>query len=211
MLPPGTLVIRELRRPSEDEAAIELLTEAFLDFPAMRVLVGHDDGAPGRLHRLFSVELDPSTPLTAMVAEVDGDVVGVLTSIDSPACASRSAAQLLGFVRVAGPRVVRAVRMFGRIERAHPRSPHRHLPSVGVSRAWQSRGVGSALMEAFHERCDADGRTAYLETIRWADPARPSHERFYRRLGYAVTDVVPMTDEWEVLAMARAPRGAVAG
>ncbi|MEX1295568.1 MAG: GNAT family N-acetyltransferase [Candidatus Limnocylindrales bacterium] len=124
----------------------------------MRVLVGHDDGARGRLQRIFALELGDSARLSALGAEIDGRLVGVLTFVDSPGCTSRSAAQLLGFVRVAGPRVVRAVRMVGRIERAHPRSPHRHLPSVGVSPAWQAQGVGTALMDAFHERCDAMGR-----------------------------------------------------
>ena len=58
-------------------------------------------------------------------------------------------------------------------------------------------------MAAFHERCDRDGQSSYLETIRWSDPAKPSLERFYGRLGYAVAEVVPMTEEWEVLTMIR--------
>ena len=66
-------------------------------------------------------------------------------------------------------------------------------------------------MEAFHERCDAVSRVSYLETIRWADRSRPSHERFYRRLGYVITDVVPMTDEWEVLTMTRPVPGPATG
>ena len=206
MLPPGALKVRELRRPAEDDAAIELLTDAFLDFPAMRVLVGHDDGSRSRLRRLFTMELNPASQVTVLGAEVEGDLVGAVTYVDSPGCGARSAGQVIGFMRIAGPRVVRAVRMFGRIERAHPRTPHRHLPSVGVSPAWQSRGVGQALMAALHQGCDTDGTAAYLETIRWTDPSQPSHERFYRRLGYAVTEVIPMTDEWEVLTMTRPAR-----
>ena len=205
MLPPGALEVRELRRPAEDEAAVELLTDAFLDFPAMRVLVGHDDGAHRRLRRLFAMELEPHARITALGAALDGQLVGALTYLDFPSCTARSASQVIGFMRIAGPRVVRAVRMFGRIERAHPRDPHRHLPSLGVAPTLQSRGVGTALMDEFHARCDVDGQVAYLETIRWSDRARPSHERFYRRLGYAITDVVPMTDEWEVLTMTRQP------
>jgi len=206
----GTLSVRDLRRPVEDDAAVELLTDAFLDFPAMRVLVGHDDDARSRLRRLFVMELDPSSPVEALAAELDGRVVGALTYLDAPDCSSVSAGRIIGFMRIAGPRVVRAMRMFGRIERAHPRSAHRHLPSVGVSPGAQSQGVGEALMDAFHERCDRDGKTAYLETIRWSDPAKPSLERFYGRLGYVVADVVPMTEEWAALTMIRSvpPGGA---
>lgn len=203
MLPPGALEVRELRRPAEDEATLELLTDAFLDFPAMRVLVGHDDGARGRLRRLFAMELEPASRLTALGAKLDGRLVGALTYVDSPSCMARSAGQVVGFMRIAGPRVVRAVRVFGRIERAHPPVPHRHLPSVGVAPQAQSRGVGTALMEEFHTRCDADGQVAYLETIRWSDPSKPSHERFYRRLGYRVSDVIPMDEAWAVLTMVR--------
>ena len=203
MPPPGTLSVRDLRRPVEDDAAVELLTDAFLDFPAMRVLVGHDDGARSRLRRLFVMEIDPSSRITVLAAELDGRIVGALTYINSPACSSLSAGRLLGFMRIAGPRVVRAMRMFGRIERAHPKSAHRHLPSVGVSPGVQSRGVGKALMTAFHERCDRDGQSSYLETIRWSDTAKPSLERFYGRLGYVVAEVVPMTEEWEALTMVR--------
>jgi hypothetical protein len=48
--------------------------------------------------------------------------------------------------------------------------------------------------------------TGYLETIRWSDPAKPSHERFYGSLGFEITDVIPMTDAWEVLTMTRLAR-----
>ena len=211
MLPPGNLEVRELRRPVEARAAVELLTDAFLDFPAMQLLVGHDDGARARLRRLFAMEFDVDSAVEALGAEIDGSLVGVLTYLDSPGCSAISSGRLVSFMRIAGPRVVRAMRMFGRIERVHPRAPHRHLPTVGVSTEWQSQGVGEALMKAFQERCDADGKVAYLETIRWTDPARRSHERFYRRLGYGVTDVVPMTDEWEVLTMTRPVRGLATG
>ena len=207
MLATGLVSVRELRRPLEEDAAIELLTEAFLDFPAMRVLVGYGDGARARLRRMFAMEFEPESQVGALAAELDGRLVGVLTYVDSPKCSSMSAARLVSFMRLAGPRVVRAMRMFGRVERVHPKSTHRHLPSVGVSPVMQSQGVGKALMDAFHERCDRDGRPAYLETIRWSDPTKPSHERFYGRLGYVITDVVPMTDEWEGLTMTRPLKG----
>ena len=114
---------------------------------------------------------------------------------------------MVGFMRIVGPRIFGAMRMFRRIERAHPKSPHRHLPTVGVLPELQSQGIGRRLMEAFDQRCDSDGMAAYLETIRHADPAKPSHERFYGRLGYAVSSVIPMTEEWSVLTMIRSAGG----
>jgi GNAT superfamily N-acetyltransferase len=207
MLPSGTVSVRDLRRPAEEVPAIELLTDAFLDFPAMQVLVGTGDGARARLRRMYALEFHQTSDVAAFVAELDGEMVGALTYPDAPGCSAMSAGRLASFMRIAGPRVVRAMRMFGRIERAHPKSPHRHLPSVGVSPGLQSQGVGSRLMEAFHAGCDRDQQEAYLETIRWSDSAKPSLERFYQRFGYVVSDVIPMTDEWEVLTMVRPARG----
>lgn len=202
MLSSGNIIIRDLRS-SDVPAAVDLLAEAFLDFPAMHVFAGSDEGARDRLRRMFAMEFEPDAHITAIVAEAEGRLVGALTYVDSPGCSTMSAGRALRFMRLAGPRIVRAMRMFGRIERVHPKASHRHLPTIGVSPELQSRGIGQRLMEAFGERCDADGRGAYLETIRWADPSKPSHQRFYERLGYAVSDIIPMTEDWSVLTMSR--------
>ena len=44
---------------------------------------------------------------------------------------------------------------------------------------------------------------AYLETIGWSDPQKPSLRRFYTTLGFELSDTIPMTDEWQVLTMTR--------
>lgn len=196
------LVIRDLR-PADQARAADLLAGAFADFPAMQVVVGSGAGARDRLRRVFALEFEPGSPVSAMVAELNGRLVGALTYVDSPACSEMSAGRMLRFVRIAGPRIVRAVRMFGRIERVHPSSRHRHLPSIAVLPELQRQGIGHDLLAAFHQRADDAGRAAYLETIRWADASRPSLERFYTGQGYTVADEIPMTDEWSVLTMVR--------
>ncbi len=206
MLLPGDVTVRELR-PAETVTAVDIFADAFLDFPALQVMAGTDADARDRLKRLFAMEFEPDSGAMALAAEVDGRLVGALTYMDTPVCSTMSAGRIVRFIRIAGPRIIRTMRMFGRIERVHPRRPHRHLPTIGVSPPFQAQGVGRALMEAFDQGCDQDGIEAYLETIRWADPGRPSHERFYGRLGFVVADTVPMTDEWEVLTMTRAARG----
>jgi GNAT superfamily N-acetyltransferase len=202
---PSDVLIRDLR-PADQGAAIDVFVESFLDFPALQVLVGTGEGARDRLRRMFAMEFEPESRLRAIVAELDGRVVGALTYGDTPACSAMSAGRMVRFMRIAGTRIFSALRMFGRIEKVHPKRPHRHLPSVGVDPAMQAAGIGRRLMEEFDRRCDADGMTGYLETIRWSDPAKPSHERFYGSLGFEVTDVIPMTDAWEVLTMTRAVR-----
>ena len=201
-VPSPELVIRDLR-PVDQAGAVDLLTEAFLEFPLLRLVVGTDTGARDRLRRIFAMEFEPGSQASAIVAELDGRVVGALTYLDSPSCSAMSAGRMFRFMRIAGPRIVRAIRVFGRVERVHLRAPHRHLPSVAVLPALQSQGIGQRLMEEFHRRADGAGRPAYLETIRWTDPERPSHERFYTRLDYRVAEVVPITAEWSVLTMIR--------
>lgn len=201
-MPPRDLVIRDLR-PADRARATDLLAGAFADFPAMQVVVGSGAGARDRLRRTFALEFEPGSPVSALAAELNGRLVGALTYLDSPACSEMSTGRMLRFVRIAGPRIVRALRMFRRIEQAHPSSAHRHLPSIAVLPELQSRGIGHLMMEAFHERADAAGRPAYLETIRWADASLPSLERFYVSQGYAVADEIPMTEAWSVLTMTR--------
>jgi len=203
---PDGAAIRDLQL-DDVGTAIDVLADSFIDFPALQVMAGTDAGARDRMARMFAMEFESESKTSAIVAEIDGRVVGALTYTDSPGCSALSAARMVRFVRIAGPRIFRAMRMLGRIERAHPGTPHRHLPTVGVDPARQGRGIGRLLMEEFDRRCDADRMGAYLETIRWADAGKPSHERFYGRLGYSVADVIPMTDEWSVLTMTRPARG----
>ncbi len=209
-MPPSGLVIRDLR-PDDVASAIDVFADSFLHFPALQVMAGSGAGARERMARMFAMEFEPESSSSAIVAELDGRVVGALTFVDAPRCSAMSAGRTLRFARIAGPRIIRTMRMFSRIDGAHPSTRHRHLPSVGVVPALQRSGIGRSLMEQFDRRCDADAIEAYLETIRWADASRPSHERFYRRLGYEVLAIIPMTDAWSVLTMSRPIGGGVGG
>jgi len=61
-----------------------------------------------------------------------------------------------------------------------PSFPHWHLGPVGVLRAHQGRGVGSALLRSFCSRMDEDQAEAYLETDQETNVA------FYERAGFKV-------------------------
>jgi ribosomal protein S18 acetylase RimI-like enzyme len=53
--------------------------------------------------------------------------------------------------------------IFERMGEKHPREPHHYLFLLGTRPAWQSRGIGSALMRPVLELCDRDAMPAYLE------------------------------------------------
>ncbi len=188
---------------ADQDAAIGVLARSFVDFPPLQVMVGTDDGALDRLGRMFALMIGADPRFGVIVAEMDTRVVGVLTYADLPHCNAMSPSLMLRLMRIAGPRIFGTFRLFAKAEKMHPRTPHRHLPSIGVDPAHQGSGIGERLMLEFDRRCDEAGLPGYLETIRWADPSKPSHQRFYECLGYAVMHELPESDEWSMLSMLR--------
>ena len=54
--------------------------------------------------------------------------------------------------------------VFEQMDRFHPKEPHWYLALLGVSPAYQNRGLGSVLLQFMLERCDREGLSAYLES-----------------------------------------------
>jgi GNAT superfamily N-acetyltransferase len=71
---------------------------------------------------------------------------------------------------------------------------------IGVSPGKQGNGIGSALLGLALERCDADGRLAYLEgsTTRSA--------RLYERHGFQPAGLIQVGSSPPLLPMLRKPR-----
>jgi GNAT superfamily N-acetyltransferase len=195
------IVVRDFR-PEDREAAIQMLAASFQGFGPADQVVGVDDKAQDRRRRMFGMTLKEGTKQAVIVAERDGRIEGVLTYADWPDC-SPSARDSLAAVRIAGPRLLALIRDFRKVGKAHPRTPHRHLPVLGVCPEAQGRGIGGLLMTEYVRRCDEAGLEGYLETIRSADPSRRAQERLYERHGFAVAEVVPMTDDWSMVSMRR--------
>jgi ribosomal protein S18 acetylase RimI-like enzyme len=45
----------------------------------------------------------------------------------------------------------------------HPHEPHYYLMAIGTRPELHSRGIGSTMLRAFLDRCDAEQAPAYLE------------------------------------------------
>ena len=141
------------------------------------------------------------------MAERDDTVLGVLQCADQPDCFKMTGRQMVSMLPILGPRLVAAVRMFRDVGKLHPKTPHRHLSQVAVHPAAQGQGVGGALMGAYCDSCDADGLPGYLETVAWADPAKPSQQRLYERYDFVVAHESPGGEGWTGLTMTRQPAG----
>ena len=210
MVETNGILVRDMR-PGDEETVVEVLTDAFLDFPPIQIVVGTDSGAKDRLRRLNQLAVAGPKTSRFLVAERDGRVLGVLERADQPNCYEMGGRQMLSMLPILGPRLIAALKMFREVGTVHPEIPHRHLSQVAVSPAAQGQGVGSVLMGAYCDSCDADGLPGYLDTVAWSDPAKPSQEKLYGRYGFEVTHESPGGDGWTGISMTREPGGPPGG
>lgn len=204
----GPVEIRDAR-PGDRRAVVDIFTASFRDFPPLASIVGTDGGADDRRRRLMQATLAaPPWQLHVLVAEQAGQVVGALTYADSPDCMAVSGLQARTYLRVYGRRLPAMVRGTAEILRMHPRVPHRHLPMVGVDPGAWGRGIGGLLLTEYTRRCDEAGLPGYLETVRYTEPGRPSHERLYGRHGFQVEHAAALDPAWSLLGMGRPVGGA---
>ncbi len=179
-----------------------MLASSFQGFGPLDQVVGDDDKAQDRRRRMFEMTLKEGTKQHVIVAERDGRIEGVLTYADRPDCIP-SARDSLAAVRIAGPRLLTLIRDFRKVDKAHPRTPTSPPADAGRAPRGAGPGIGGLLMAEYCRRCDEAGLEGYLETIRSADPSRRAQERLYERHGFAVAEVVPMTDDWSMVSMKR--------
>jgi ribosomal protein S18 acetylase RimI-like enzyme len=101
-----------------------------------------------------------------------------------------------------GRRLPAALQLLTSLDKVHPKIEHWYLALLAVDPELQRQGVGRRLLEPVLERCDAEGRPAYLET------QKESNVAWYRRCGFELVEkIVPPGDRtppmWTLL---REPR-----
>ncbi len=120
-------------------------------------------------------------PGVAAVHPDDEEQLGTDLAVLAPAALERLAACLDAFAAV------------------HPDEPAWYLAFLGATPDHQGRGVGSALLRAVLDRCDAAGQPAYLE----ATSARS--RALYQRHGFRCRREIPLPGGPTTYAMWRAP------
>ena len=90
--------------------------------------------------------------------------------------------------------------VFKRMDDRHPHEPHHYLFLLGTRPEWQSRGIGSALIQPVLELCDRDALPAYLEAT------SEGNKRLYLRHGFEVTGEIKLPDGPSMWPMWRTPR-----
>jgi len=85
------------------------------------------------------------------------------------------------------------------MDNSHPSEPHWYLPMIGVVPARQGNGYGLALLKHTLERCDAEGKFAYLEA------SSPKSVPLYRRHGFELVGTIQVGSSPPLFPMLRKP------
>lgn len=88
---------------------------------------------------------------------------------------------------------------FEQMDNFHPKDPCWHLAIIAVDPSRQGKGLGSALLRASLEQCDADQRPAYLEST------NPANLSLYRRFGFEQIGLIETGEAPPLFPMLRAP------
>jgi ribosomal protein S18 acetylase RimI-like enzyme len=86
------------------------------------------------------------------------------------------------------------------MDRSHPSEPHWYLPMIGVDPAQQGKGYGSALLKHALERCDGEGKLAYLEA------SSPKSIPLYQRHGFELVSTIEVGSSPPLFPMVRKPQ-----
>jgi len=182
------------------------LASAFAEDPLFTWMAGGKTGAAlePRLRILFDAFLRSDLGLDDHLVFTEADERGAAIW-KAPNRWKMSTGAMLralpAMVRALGTGTPKVVGAFSAIEKVHPKEEHYYLEALGTRRDVQSQGVGSAVIGAMLERCDAEGMPAYLES------SNVRNVPFYARHGFEVTgEIVVGKGAPTVTAMWRTPR-----
>jgi len=194
--------VRQATRDDRD-AVVRALVRAFDADPVTNFLLRQDVGRARAFETVFDVALRRwSLPVRgAWVAE--GGAGAALWTPPGEWKTWRAWPDALRMARAVGiSRLRTALAATDRVEREHPRAPHWYLFAIGVDPGHQGRGVGSSLLRAVLDGCDARGEAAYLEA------STENNARLYERHGFRATKTLDLAAGGPtVRLMWREPRG----
>lgn len=172
-------------RPEDKETSGRLLREALTPQLADSVFgLGVKGGATRYLERLFSRAGTLWSYDLVTLAEIDSQVVGLVSHAPWSELARRYRVTLWSYLRVYGP--WRAFRLLPRLRALIQASPpvpadHWFIPYLAVSDKHRGNGVAKALLAHVHRRADRNSSACSLYVLAENRSAR----QFYRQAGYA--------------------------
>lgn len=196
---PRAAVARPVRRATPDDipALAATLAEAFQSDPVMTWCFPDPVRRAQLNEGMFRIVLTAALPFGG-VRMCEGAVAGAIwvpptAEIDE----ERLGADLVELGAEYGERVATALEL---LDANHPKDQeHEYLFILGTRAAWQSKGLGSALVRSVTVDCDRNATGAYLEAT------SERNRSLYERHGFEVTRTLRLPDGPPIFCMWRTP------
>ena len=171
---------------AERATVADALASAFADDPLFTWMAGAGPDKPlePKMRRMFDafLKLDLAKPDHLVFVDEDGTGAAIWKHPNKWKVPNGEMVRAMpGMLRAFGTRIPKMIGALNAIEKVHPKDEHYYLEALGTRKDMQSKGVGSAVMVAMLERCDAEGMPAYLES------SNPRNIPFYARHGFEAT------------------------
>jgi len=182
-------------------AVVETLTAAFLDDPFMTWWIPDESRRRQLLPVCFDIVVDVNHPHDELYTTGPVPAAAAVWIPPGAQPTAEEAVELAAwFAEAAEETAERLLCALELMDEHHPAEPHAYLFLLVTRPAWQSQGLGSALLRDVLERCDRDGTPAYREAT-GAD-----NRRLYARHGFELTGEIPLPDGPSLWPMWREPR-----
>lgn len=189
--------------PTESDAILDALCDAFHDYPVMRFVLGDRPDYAPRLRTLIGLFTQARVARGDLVLGVDGPggrlAAAALVNLPGDPTPAPWFEEFREQVwRELGPAERARYELYGTVSHAHdPTEPHHHLGMIGVRGEHQGEGLGRALMEAVQAAAEAD--SASLGVSLTTEVAR--NVALYEHFGYRVVGhsrVAPTLETWSL-------------
>jgi len=170
---------------SDREMLASSLASAFSEDPLFRWIAGPKAPLEDRMRVFFDafLKINLAKPDHLVFVSNDGTGAAVWQPVGKWKVANSELVRALpAMMRAFRTRIPAMMGALTAIEKAHPTEPHYYLEVLGTRKDRQSKGIGSAVINAVLERCDEEGVPAYLES------SNPRNVPFYARHGFEVRE-----------------------
>ncbi|HEX7120964.1 MAG TPA: GNAT family N-acetyltransferase [Gemmatimonadaceae bacterium] len=198
----------ELLSAEHLDEIVDVLADAFYDYPVMRWVLGPTPPYDERLRRLITFFVSGRIlrhETIFGVREAGGSLVAVATTTrpDSPPAPSALIELREATWATLGSGARARYEAFAAAGQTVPLpEPHYHLNMIGVRRAQQGTGLGRLLLDALHAHAEKDPRSAGVSLT----TERESNVRLYQHVGYRVAGQVPVSEALTTWIMFRPRR-----
>jgi GNAT superfamily N-acetyltransferase len=196
----------ELIPPQRAHDVLDVMCDAFRDYPVMRYVLGEIAGPDdSRLRALIGLFVGArALREEPMFGVSDGDrLIGAATTtlpgeLESPL--SVAALRERTWSALGADARARYEAFIGAGERFYPSAPHHHLNMLGVRRSHAGHGLARPLLEAVHALADADPGSAGVTL----STENAKNLGLYAHFGYAVRGHARVADALETWVLFRA-------